>query len=267
MGIRARLMVLAGLMLMMLAALPPAQAQSLEVIDLHHRRAEDVIPILQPLLEAGGALSGQDYQLFVRASRTNVSQLREVLAAIDRAPRQLLISVRSNTRGELEQERAAAGGRIGPDGGSVSVQATQSARNRQGEGIASVRVLEGGTASIATGQTVPVVTAFAVGTGSKPFAAGSLGYRDLSSGYLVTPRLAGEQVTLQIEQQSQQPVSQQGTATTQTLSTQVSGRLGTWIALGGIDESSSATTTGVLSRRYQTQSSERMLWVKVELAE
>ncbi len=260
-------MVSISLVLLAMTSVPLVQAQSLEIIDLHHRRAEDVIPVLQPLLEPGGALSGQDYQLFVRASKANLSQLREVLAAIDRAPRQLLISVRNNTRAEMEHERAAAGGRIGPDGGSVSIQATQSERNRQGEGIASVRVLEGGTASIANGQSVPVVTSFAVGTGSESFAAGSLGYRELSSGYLVTPRLSGEQVTLQIEQQSQQPVGQQGSATTQTLATQVSGRLGTWIALGGINESSSATTTGVLSRRYQTQSSERMLWVKVELAE
>ena len=35
-------------------------AQSLTVIDLKYRRAEDLIPVLQPLLEQGGALTGQD---------------------------------------------------------------------------------------------------------------------------------------------------------------------------------------------------------------
>ena len=35
-----------------------AWAQSLEVIELEHRTAEDIIPVLQPLLEPGAALSG-----------------------------------------------------------------------------------------------------------------------------------------------------------------------------------------------------------------
>jgi hypothetical protein len=260
-------MALIGVVLLALSVTSPLLAQSLEVIQLQHRRAEDLIPVLQPLLGPGEALSGQDYQLFVRASKANLSQLREVLAALDRMPRQLLISVRNNTRADMERESAAAGGVVTADGASVSVQGTQSNRNQHDEGVATVRVLEGGTASIANGQTVPVVTAFATGTGRRSFSAGSLEYRDLSSGYLVTPRLSGEQVTLQIEQQSQQPLGRQGTATTQTLSTQVSGRVGSWIALGGINESSSSQTTGVLSRRYQTESSDRMLWVKVEFAD
>ena len=43
-------------------------AQSLEVIQLKHRSAQEVIPVLQPLLESGAAISGQDYTLFVRTS-------------------------------------------------------------------------------------------------------------------------------------------------------------------------------------------------------
>ena len=35
-----------------------ARAQSLETITLHHRRAEDLIPVLQPLIPDGAALSG-----------------------------------------------------------------------------------------------------------------------------------------------------------------------------------------------------------------
>src|SRR5688572_28781505 len=69
-------------------------AQSLQVIDLKYRTAAEVIPVLQPLLESGGALTGQDYKLFVRASSANVAQLRKALAEIDRQPRQFLVAVR-----------------------------------------------------------------------------------------------------------------------------------------------------------------------------
>lgn len=244
----------------------PAWSQSLEIIELHHRTAADVLPVLQPLLEPGGALSGQDYQLFARVSKANLAQLRQALVAIDQAQRQLVIAVRNSTRQQIEREHASLRGQIGPAQGSVSVQATQSDDQRAGDGVATVRVVEGGTASIANGRSVPIVTAFAVGGGRRPYAAGALEYRDVSSGYLVTPRLAGEHVTLQIDQQSQQPTDGRGGVATQSLSTQVSGRLGDWIALGGISESSSATSNTPGGRSYQTQSDERTLWVKVDLA-
>ncbi len=47
-----------------------------------HRRAEELIPVLQPLLEQGGALTGQDYKLFVRASSANLAQLRSAVDAV-----------------------------------------------------------------------------------------------------------------------------------------------------------------------------------------
>lgn len=89
-------------------------AQSLEVIDLRHRRAEEVIPVLQPLLEPGGALSGKDYKLFVRASAANVAQLRQALAQLDRQPRQLFVSVRRSTQQEIEREHASISGTVRP---------------------------------------------------------------------------------------------------------------------------------------------------------
>lgn len=106
--LRRWLVVLGGCLLASLAL-----AQSLEIIELKHRTAEDVIPILQPLLESGGALSGTDYQLFIRASATNVRQLRQVLAELDRAQRQLWVSVRRATRQTIERETAAASIAIG----------------------------------------------------------------------------------------------------------------------------------------------------------
>src|SRR5678816_1778749 len=72
----------------------PVMGQSLEVIDLKYRTAAEVIPVLQPLVEQGGALTGQDYKLFVRTSPANLRQLRAALEQIDRKPNQLLVSVR-----------------------------------------------------------------------------------------------------------------------------------------------------------------------------
>lgn len=249
-------------------------AQALEIIELKHRTADDVIPILQPLLERGGALSGQDYKLFVRASSANVSQLRAALAQIDRAPRQLLVSVRRSTRAQIEQERASASFTIAGTDASVAVnerardrsgvrvQGTASADRNEGDAISSVQVLEGYSASISTGTSVPVVTAVAAGGGRRPWVAGSVEYRNLGSGMLVTPRVRGEQVLLDIEQQHEQ--LERGNVTTQSLTSQVSGPVGEWIALGGVESSASSTRSGVLQRQYSTSNESMLIWVKVD---
>lgn len=248
------------------AGIVPArsQAQSLQVIQLQHRSAQEVIPILRPLLESGGALTGQDYQLFVRASSANVAQLRQALAQIDRAPRQLLVSVRRGSRQDIDSESARGSLAIGADGSRATVRATDSSAQRAGNAMASVQVLEGNSAFIATGSSVPIVTAVAVGGGRRPFVAGTTGYRDISSGFTVTPRVAGEQVVLEISQQAQRLDSNNRDVQTQSLSTQVSGRLGEWIQLGGSSESSSSTSGGILSHSYSTQSDAQVVWVKVD---
>lgn len=238
-------------------------AQSLQVIDLRYRTAQEVIPVLQPLLEPGGALSGSDYKLFVRASSANVAQLRSVLAQLDRQPRQLLVSVRRAARQTIEREAVAGTTVISNQGAGLSVHATDAAAQRQDGGVSSVQVLEGNSAFIATGQSIPFVTAVAAG-GRRPWIAASTTYRDLNSGFLVTPRLAGESVTLEIEQQAQQLGANAGTIQSQHLSTQIRGALNQWIALGGVSESSATQASGILQHQYATQSDDLEVWVKVE---
>lgn len=240
----------------------PVLAQSLEVIDLQYRKAAEVIPVLQPLLEQGGALTGQDYKLFVRASPANLRQLRAALAQIDRRPNQLVVSVRRSTQQEVERERAQASGTVSTRGADVSVHATDGNTRDRSEGVASVQVIEGSSALISSGSDVPIVTAVAAGGGRRPWAAATTGYRNVSSGFVVTPRLNGQTVVLDIEQQDERVVN--GSVQTQHLTTQVSGTLGEWIQLGGVSESASGQQRGILSRQYSTTSDERAVWVKVE---
>lgn len=240
-----------------------AFAQSLEVIDLKYRSAAEVIPVLQPLLENGGALSGQDYKLFVRASAANIAQIRKALAQLDRQPRQLLVSVRRATQQQMQQEHAAASARVGNGGASVSLSTAGAAGSRDGNDVRSVTVLEGSAAFIAAGASVPVVTSVMAVDGRRARAGVATSYRDLSSGFTVTPRLSGEQVTLDITQQSERRADDGGGVQTQRLSTRVTGRLGEWLRLGGVDESASSQNSGVAGGHYATGSDEQAIWVKV----
>jgi type II secretory pathway component GspD/PulD (secretin) len=239
-------------------------AQSLSVIDLKYRRAEDLIPVLQPLLEQGGALTGQDYKLFVRTSANNLAQLRSAVAQLDKQQKQMLVSVRRSTALDIQQEQASASGTLSTRNGvSGTVRAGERSLQTNDASVSSVQVLEGNSAFIATGTTVPVVTAFAVGGGKRPFVAGTVEQRNLQRGFMVTPRVTGDQVILEISQQDER-VGGNGIQS-QSLNTQVMGRLGSWMQLGGVSETSSSTSSGILSRSYSTGSNELAVWVKVDL--
>ena len=77
----------------MLVVVPDLQAESLEQIPLHYRMAEELLPILQPLVPPGSVVTGTGNVLFVRADATTLRQVRDAVASLDRAPRQLLITV------------------------------------------------------------------------------------------------------------------------------------------------------------------------------
>lgn len=237
-------------------------AQSLEVIDLKYRTASELIPILQPLVREGGALSGQDYKLFVRASRENLAEIRRAIDQLDRAPRQYLISVRTGLREDVADAGVSAAGTISTSGARARVGAHDVATQNDSQRVASVAVLEGNSALINTGTSVPIVTAVAAGVGRHRWAAMQTEYRDLSSGYVVTPRVNDGQVVLEISQRAE--TLQNGTIRTQELQTQASGKLGQWIALGAIRESATSTRNDVGARHYATQSDERGVWIKVE---
>ena len=73
---------------------------NVEVVPLKYRTAEELIPILQPMLARDASISGLRGQLVVRTTRENLRELRRVLDSLDVAPRRLLITVAQDTASE-----------------------------------------------------------------------------------------------------------------------------------------------------------------------
>lgn len=255
-------------------AVSGAGADELTIIDLRHRPAGELLPILQPMAGPGVALSGMDYRLLVRGSPGEVARIRELLAVLDRAPRQLLVSVRyADDAGDRSAAIAADADRVHHDT-SVDVRARAGAGAVDERSLNSVRVLEGNVAHISAGQSVPVITVIAAPrhrrAGGKGIATTE--YRDLTSGFDVLPRVNGERVVLQISGQQQRLVDA-GTASAavQYVDTTITGKLGEWIDLGGIsssveDRRSTAGWSGGTGRTMSRRSSHR-IFVKVEAAD
>jgi type II secretory pathway component GspD/PulD (secretin) len=216
---------------------------AIEVIPLRHRTAEQVIPILQPLLAPGGALTGQYNQLIVRTTPENLAQIRSVLDSIDKAARRLMILVRFDNAADSARSAIQGDARISNRGAAVAV-GVQDSRSVSDERVDQrMQVLEGGQATISTGE--------------------ARRYSEAATGFVVSPRVSGSNVFLDIYTQ-RESYAQRGAIRGQQASSTVSGRLGEWIELGGASTASAQSASGMMSSRGGATSSDRSIWVKVE---
>ena len=276
-GIRATRFAVALMSLLTVGSVAVAGAQELQVIELRHRLAEQVLPALQPLVEPGGVLSGMDSMLFVRTSPANFEQIRHAVAALDRQLRQLRITVGQGTvetgSGSAVRGSATVGSGdvqvgvnrppVGETGVTVTARhATQRANLRN---VSSVAALEGTETFIAIGQSAPVTTTQVTPGWAGPTVQ-TTEYRDANTGFYATPRVSGDVVTLDLSPMQQRfsgPPSDRRVATA-GITTQVSGRLGEWIRVGGSSTSNRSDTSGLLTWGTRSDEASYSVWVMVE---
>ncbi|MGL1833460.1 secretin N-terminal domain-containing protein [Rhodocyclaceae bacterium SMB388] len=248
------------------------QAQALEVIPLKHRTAEEVLPVLQPLVEPGGTLTGVNDRLFMIGSPRNRADIERALAALDTPPARLIIRV-AQDRQTMEADRgAAARGQIVLGGsrqasGELRVWDTRNQRNTGATQM--VQTIDGGRAFIQVGRSLPLpMREVVVGPGGAVISE-SIAYRDVGSGFHAEPRLRGDRVTVQISQQTEQatPRGRLPAIDSQRLTTTVEGALGEWIELGGTREEAFVQRGGSFSTGRSEQRENRSIWLKVERAE
>jgi hypothetical protein len=90
-------------------------------------------------------------------------------------------------------------------------------------------------------------------------------YRDVDSGFYVTPRVHGDSVTLEISAANDRVVDPAtGASSIQRVQTVVSGRLGEWIELGATGEQRSRDESVILGRSSDASREYRRVLLKVE---
>jgi type II secretory pathway component GspD/PulD (secretin) len=278
-----------GACLLWLACLAHAQQQVLEVITLGYRQADEVIPLLRPLLAPGGTLTGTTNKLIVRTTAANLAELKQVLAVVDARPRQLVILVRQSSIAEAGRGTGTVSGTVSAGSNAqITVPAPPGTRRDPGvvvqsegdnfEGRAlgnrsaqdssvtqTVRVLEGNSAFIRTGQSVPVTSIRSNRTPGGTQITQSTDFANADTGFYVIPRVSGDRVTLEISTARDRVRNPDtGAVNIQRASTVVSGRLGEWIAVGGSSETSERSRSELLSRRSDSSRDERSIMLKVE---
>ena len=250
---------------------------SLEIVPLRNRSADQVIPVLRPLLEPGGVLTGQGYQLFVRTSPRNLEEIRRALAAIDTTQRRLVISLRFNTsadaarsgieaRGTLRSGEATVGNQRLPNERTQVEARVLSSRSATDERVDQrVQVLEGSRAFISTGQSRPLAQRQVFSGPGGMVVQDTTLIQNLDTGFEVTPRVSGNTVFLDISPQRETPGPLgEGSVQSQRVSSSVSAQLGEWVELGDAAQSASRGSSGIVSSRDARASDSRRVWVRVE---
>src|SRR5512143_2967741 len=262
---------------------------ALEIIPLQHRTAEEVIPSLRPFLEPGGVLTGMQGKLILRASPANRAQIKQALAALDVAPRQLRITVRQSLDRAREQKSFGIHGTVDTDAVDINVppSAPGGAQVEIGSGSAHVgarlddrsldqvsrvtqhvRVADGGRALIEASVEMPLTLLEIVDGPYGRTVRESVVFYNVGSGFYVAPQVVGDRVNLEIH-----PVQQTFDAASprdvvgQELRTTVTGRLGEWIALGGGDMSDQQDHRRLLGKRQTESRDTRQVWLKVDVVE
>lgn len=265
-----------------------AAADSIEVIELRNRPAADLIPVIRPMLDAGGSLTGQGFQLIVRSNPGNLEQIRHLVNALDTAPEQLLISVFQGTErdlralamsgglryendhvegsaGDHSSQQRGAGIRYSTDGTSVTAR-TLATRGRLSDNpIHQLRVTSGSEGYVETGQSIPYFSG-SVWRGPRGTSVESaVDYKDVTTGFYVLPRVRGEHVTLEISPHKN-AVSQTraGAIDTQRATTTVSGPLGEWLQIGGVTEQVERSGSGIGNIASTGSRTNASIWIRAE---
>jgi hypothetical protein len=129
--------------------------------------------------------------------------------------------------------------------------------------VQQIQAIEGSPAYIQMGQSMPIVDRSITSTPRGAVVSESLTYRDVTSGFEVLPRLAGERVMLDISPRRDTP-GLAGSVNVQRMVGSVSGTLGEWIELGGMVQNDSSQRSGLLAGSSNLRQDNRRVWIKVE---
>lgn len=256
-----------GLVFILFILSASAVAQTVEVISIQHRPAEDIAKQVKALYpEQELRIVGHNQQLTVRASAPIVDEVKQLVSSLDTPPHQFLISV-SNDMNHKQLHSGVSGtasiSTSSSNSNSVKISAHNKTYQTRGSGNQSIRAVEGYSAYISAGQKRPVRGRQLV----NGQWVNSVDYIDMTRGFYVQPRLVGEsQVELKIRSQQNQSSKQHyneiDTATIETIQVV---KLGEWVSIGGSSTTNNSHQNGINYSTQRQSVDDQSLTIKVEL--
>ncbi|MEW7983378.1 MAG: hypothetical protein G8D28_10905 [gamma proteobacterium symbiont of Phacoides pectinatus] len=234
------------------------------------------MPLIRPFLDPGGSATGTHYLLIVRTSPENLRELRRMIERLDIAQRQLLIHVRQGGTAASDGGDYGAGARIrlgegvrieagaAPDGTGARIIRREIRTGGRHDTTHRIKTLEGHAAFIETGGAIPLAEHTTTLRGGVAREQTTTRFHNATSGFYVTPRLRGEEVTLELRPFLNRPGVAPGTFELQSAATVILTRLGEWVEVGGSSTREDSHAGEILRRRHHSGARERGIRLMVE---
>lgn len=271
-------------LLLLLLVIASAVAESafaetdFKTITLQHMFANDLLPIITPMVGEDGAASGLDNQLIIRANRERMREIEATIASLDVTRVNRKITIKSTNNLQTQQERVEASGAIqlgkvtvGNDrrakASSGRVDVEQSSSNANQYSNQFINVLDGERAYIKVGQIVPFTQEWVTITRRYIQIDKTVDWREITTGFAVRPRTVGnpnhQQVELEITPRIAK-LNSQGYVDFEELSTILRVNLGDWVDIGGSMQTNDDVSRKILSIQNSASNQKSNLIVKVE---
>jgi type II secretory pathway component GspD/PulD (secretin) len=245
----------------------------IEIIPINNRPASEIQPLINPMLENTDRVIADGYNLIVKTTPDRLNAIKNFINTLDTRLHNLVITVIQSRQTSAEQLNAAARVKLNAPiddlskSSGITGYSGQSQNQNANENIQTIRTLEGNTAYIKAGNTYPIQNVQIYNSGyGYPAVSTSTQLIDATTGFAVTPRLAGQQAILDVSPWSDK-ANAQGQLEIQSAQSTLKFNLGEWVELGGIDESSQNSAIGNLANNMQTSETRLRILVKVDKAD
>ncbi len=262
-------------------------AAEIRVIPLQHRPAAELVPVVRGMIDQAGTVAAYENKLIVRADEETLAAVADLVKRLDTERQTLGIRVRqtlseghalreAHARGSLEAGDVGIGivgtsprrggvmvGGAHPD--DPRVQYSRRIGNMQRSSEQFVQVLDGEEAFISVGQEVPFERELSVVAGYYFGISRALDFREVTTGFLVRPRLQGDHAALEITPHMAFLDGEAEDALTfQSLVTTVRIPVGVWYNLSGNLERHDEVSQAILSIGTGEGSRDSDVWILVE---
>jgi len=262
-----------------------AMADEARVIPLKHRPAQEMIPLIRPLLGPDDALTGMDYRLIIRTSDKNIKEIERVLAQLDVAPQQLRITVQQGVAENDNSTSQSLSGEVdvGPNariklpsrpsekrGAAIQndkLRYTTQRRSSTGNNQNTQTLLtqDGQRAYIRIGKLVPHVKRIIELHQNQLVLTQGVEMQDVTTGFDVLPRVHGDRIQVEITPRLSTLLNPStGLANVQELTTSVEVKRGEWIELGQIFSNRDQIQRAILESARTESGSQSTVRLKIE---
>jgi len=245
-----------------------------KIITLQHRFANDLLPIVSPMVGENGTATGMDNQLILRTSPERMREIEATVEKLDAAKVNRKITVNNSSNIQTQQERTEASGNVKvgkvtvendrhakPNSGNVDFE--RNSRNTQQSSSQFINVLDGERAFIRVGQIMPFTQEWVTITRRYVHIERTTDWQEISTGFAVRPHTVGNQVELEITPRIARR-NHQGFIDFEDLTTVIRTTLGNWVDIGGTMQQNDEVSRKILGIQNTSSQQKSSLIIKVD---